>query len=230
MEIDRVEQYIHTGRGGRIKGLYGRVVRTHLAKPVLLADEVDRRLVLVMGPQGIASLAGKSHFDMVLLLGHKASYIESELCAGRRFKLVVFEKQPLMRIATWKNVIDATASAYPELESILRRALPALKGHSFERLQELAGFSFAGIHKTGVSDPRFMTAERLLESDGGVVAVRRFLYHTVRLTELYSGDGFTKTSNGQRGVREYIARNVRIDELTPHKVIDLPMRQPENCD
>merc|ERR1712194_455074 len=37
--------------------------------------------------------------------------------------------------------------------------------------------------------------------------VRAFLYHALNLNNLYSGDGYTYTHDGKRGISEYLAAN-----------------------
>jgi hypothetical protein len=71
-----------------------------------------------------------------------------------------------------------------------------------------------------------MTLERLLKSDGSPLSVRRFLYHITRLTELYSGDGYTWTHDGRRGVREYIMANRAISKLKGSQVFELKVTLP----
>ena len=71
-----------------------------------------------------------------------------------------------------------------------------------------------------------MTEGRLLDTDGSPANVRRFLYHTLRLSELYTGDGFTRTFDNRRGVAEYIMLNRRLNELKDSRIYALDIRLP----
>ena len=49
-----------------------------------------------------------------------------------------------------------------------------------------------------------ITEMKGLESEGTLIDVRAFLYHTIHLRELFSGDGFTSDEDGQKGLKEYM--------------------------
>src|SRR5690349_4557042 len=68
-----------TGKRPQVRGYYARLVRSRSKRPVILAEERDRRVTMVMGPSGIERLVGKSGFDMLIELGHTAEYIEREV-------------------------------------------------------------------------------------------------------------------------------------------------------
>lgn len=196
------------------QGCYGRLTRTLQPTPQFLADEQDRRVVMVMGPSSLAAMLGKSPYDMIVEVGHTPAYIACKIAQGYSFHLVVFQKpEGAFKLATWKNCVEIIARAYPEASVMIKAAAKELKTTDFALFEKQAGFSFAAVDQAGTGDERFMTLERLLAGDGSALAVRRFLYHVTRLTELYTGDGYTLTHDGKRGVREYIMENHRIDEL-----------------
>lgn len=215
------------GKKAKLRNLYARLVRSRSKTPVVLAEERDRRVTMVMGPSGIERLLGKNGFDMLLELGHTAEYIEREVAAGTKFSLVVFRRQKGMRSATWNGVLTSVGEHYPEVKHLVDAAASELKKTSFAEWQKRAGFSFAEVHAAGQKDPLFMTVARLLESKGDALAVRRFLYHTVRLTELFSGDGYTHRHDGQRGVREYVLENKVLASLGERVIVDLDVHVPE---
>jgi hypothetical protein len=214
------------GKKTRVRGLYARLVRSKCKTPVVLAEERDRRVTMVMGPSGVERLLGKSGFCMLIELGHTAEYIEREVSAGTKFSLVVFRRQKGMAAATWTNILKSVQQYYPEVKHLVAAAAKQLKRNSFAHWQEKAGYSFAEIHAKGPGDPRFMTVARLLESKGDALAVRRFLYHTIRLTELFSGDGYTWREDGTRGVREYVVENKVIACLGEQVTVELHVHFP----
>lgn len=211
----------------RVKKLYARLVRSRNKIPHVLAEERDRRVTMVMGPSGIERLLGKDGFDMLIELGHTAEYIAHEVVVGTKFSLVIFRRQKGMRSATWTNVLNAVGEHYPEVKHLVDAHARELKRTKFADWQDQAGFKFADVHEQGRQDPRFMTVSRLLESKGDALAVRRFLYHTIRLTELFSGDGYTRRHDGKRGVREYVLENKLLARLGERVVVDLDVHVPE---
>jgi hypothetical protein len=48
----------------------------------------------------------------------------------------------------------------------------------------------------------------------------------VRLSELFTGDGFTKKPDGTRGVREYIVANRPVASLKSYQLIPLNVNLP----
>lgn len=214
------------GKKPRVRNLYARLVRSRNKTPVALAEERDRRITMVMGPSGIERLLGKTGFDMLIELGHTADYIAHEVSVGSQFSLVVFRRQKGMKSATWTNVLAAVSEHYPEVKHLIDAHARELKRTSIADWQKQAGFAFAEVHEQGSKDPRFMTVERLLESKGDALAVRRFLYHTIRLTELFSGDGYTRRHDGKRGVREYVLENKVLACLGERVIVDLDVHVP----
>lgn len=232
MNRDLIEKLVREGAGKgtktRVRNLYGRVCRSKLSQPLVLAEERDRRVTMVMGPSGIEKLFGKSGFDMLIELGHTSEYIEREVAAGTKFSLVVFRRQKGMATATWTNVIKAVALHYPEVADIVTPYAAVLKSTAFADWQAQAGFSLAEVHAKGAADPRFMTVARLLQSKRDALAVRRFLYHVIRLTELFSGDGYTRRHDGTRGVREYVVENKVIACLGEQVTVELDVQSSPN--
>ncbi len=185
------------------KGSYGRLARTLIPEPQFLEDEVDRLVVMVMGPGALRSLVGKSHYEMVVEIGHTQEYIALKLAQGYKYHLVVFDRPDgELRLATWRNTLARVAGEYPQAARMLKATSRELKATSFAQFEQQAGFSLAEVDQLGSTDERFMNLDRLLKSDGSALSVRRFLYHVIRLSELYSGDGYTWTHDGRRGVRE----------------------------
>ena len=232
----------------RTRGRYGRIIRLHPTMNVpALTEEVDRRVVMVMGPSGLKSIADKPALTMLSSIGYTNAYVERKLAEGFTFHLLTFPKpsspkkggkqasnskkssggkQPTgthreLAIATWKNTLAAISAAYPEIAHLVKIHAKELKRTSFGSFEEQAGFSFATVDKLGASDPRFMNLSRLLQSPGSACDLRRFLYHVTRLSELYNGDGRTRTEEGKPGVREYIMANRPLTELGQYELTAL---------
>lgn len=228
IKIRTIERLLHQGgKTPDVRGLYARLIRSRCHHPIALAEERDRRVTMVMGPSGLKRLIGKSGFDMLVELGHRREYIAREVATGTKFSLVIFHRQPGMVSATWNNVINSVCQHYPEIKHLVLPAKTKLKQTAFADWEKQAGFDFSDVHALGAKDPRFMNVARLLESNGDALAVRRFLYHTVRLTELFSGDGYTRLQNGERGVREYVLENKVLACLGEMHAIELEVAVPE---
>jgi hypothetical protein len=212
------------------RGLYGRIVRTRAEKPTVLAEEPERLAVMVMGPGSLRCMVGLSGYEMVVAVGHTREYIEAKLAAGYKYHLVAFRKpEGELKLATWNNVIALAIRLYPAAKERLLSARGALKAHSFADFEAASGFSLAAVDLLGASHERFMTLERFLKADVEHealpgLAARRFLYHILRLSELYSGDGYTRTHEGKRGVREYIVANRTLDKLPDCRSLELSVK------
>lgn len=207
---------------------YGRIIKLrpgHEQSPVL-AEEHDRRVVMVMGPSGLKSLSGKPSMAMLDSIGYTRDYVQRKIAEGYTFHLITF-KRPLgkLQVANWDNTLSVIAEEYPEIKALIAAHARELKRTSFAALEERAGFSFAAVDTIGLADERFMTLERLLASPGTVVDLRRFLYHTTRLSELYCGKGRTRSEDGKSGLREYIMRNRQVSELSGCVIVPLNL----NC-
>merc|ERR1712129_438017 len=135
--------------------------------------------------------------------------------------------------ATWGNIADVVEKAFPEngekLAAIIRTHLPDLVNRDWYRLQseyvDVTG-KVMSMHEARDKAPEDslqqqppwrMTEEMLLERErqGSCrpADVRAFLYHALNLNNLYSGDGYTWSLEGQRGVTEYLAANLPRFEL-----------------
>ena len=77
--------------------------------------------------------------------------------------------------------------------------------------------------------PDYINLERLLALENPQLwQVRSFLCFELRLTELFSGIGFTMTSEGTRGLREYPGVDEKVTSLARYRLIDLERRPSSN--
>ena len=210
------------------RGRYGRIIRLRLPNNTpALAEEADRRVVMVMGPSGLKAISNKPGLTMLSSIGYTQAYVERKLAEGFTFHLLTFrlpkatKTSEKLAVANWKNTLSAISAAYPEIAHLIKLHAGELKRTSFSSFEEQAGFAFATIDKLGANDERFMSLSRLLASPGNACDLRRFLYHVTRLSELYNGDGRTRTEEGRPGVREYIMTNRPLTELGQYELTAL---------
>ena len=211
-----------------VEGLCGRIIRGKSSADFdTLTDDPNRKVVMLMGPDGLELLPGKTGFEMLITIGYTADHINRKVVEeGNQFKLVIFEEGSEAKLATWENVIDITSRAYPTVATMLRIAASDLQRTKFSEFEAQAGFAFKDVDKLGVIDSRFMTADRLAASDGASWKVRAFLYFVVHCRELFSGDGYTYTEQGARGLKEYLVMNKPIKDLGANLILDLDIQIP----
>lgn len=225
MKLEKYAEMFKNGSIGKVEGLCGRIIRG--TKPddfKTLTDDPDRKLVMLMGPDGLEKLLGKTGYDMLVEIGYETDYIQRKVDEGNEFKLVTFEEGGEAKLATWDNVIEVISAVYPQIASKLYKNLEGLKQVPFDAIEKYAGYDFSEVDKNGKTDSRYMTIERYEQAGDGLVEARAFLYFTVHLRELFSGDGYTYTADGRRGLMEYIVANKPIQNLGENKVIDIDVK------
>ncbi|MBX9942351.1 MAG: hypothetical protein K2Y32_24020 [Candidatus Obscuribacterales bacterium] len=189
----------------RYDEVYGRILRVSGdAEPELMAPEPQRRLVMVMDSFGLSNLQkGRSS---LLQIGYTNAYIDTNIERGISFYLLAFAPQALPSFdsnwqplpATWANVIERACWAYPDLSDLFRQVQSVLPQVSLADLEVELGAPLSLIDAAGPSDERYISLERLKDRRGQVASadlpnlVRRFLYHVLRLSELFSGDSYTR--------------------------------------
>lgn len=198
--------------------------------PERLASERDRRLAMVMGPAGLSRLPTDG-LSALVTIGYTRQYVKENLDQGVSFRLLAFAGGPRPSLATWEHLLDLSVQVYPELSRHFAAAASSLPSLTVSEVERLCGFALAPVHAKGPADERFITLERLLAVDpaGAEVPVllRRFLYHCCRLSELFSGDGYTRIEPGDEpwlaeansrpyeGIKEYVMPNSLLLELQP---------------
>lgn len=228
MQLRDYRRFFQAKQCVSVDGLCGRIIRGTKPEDFLtLTDDPDRKLVMLMGPDGLEKIVGKTDYEALVEIGYEPNYIVRKVVdEGNQFKLVVFAEGGEAQLATWNNVAAIVAAAYPEAAQYLYRDLDALKVTPFADIERAAGFNFAEVDKAGPQDGRFMTFERFKKSGGGLVAARAFLYFAVHLRELFSGDGYTYDAFGNRGLMEYIVPNKPLNELGDYDLINMDVVVP----
>lgn len=216
-----------TGVVESFTGLWGRVISGKTSQDLIsMADDSSRDLVMIMDSDGLGKFLYENGYNMLVKIGHDKTYIQWKLEKNSCYKLIVFDGIESAKLATWDNIFTAVSRMYPQVVNKLAKNLPDLRRASFKEIETAAGYRFSEVAQNGKTDERFMTVERFEISQGGLIEARAFLYFTVYLRELFSGDGYTHTANGQMDIREYIFPNQSIESLSNCVVIDLDVRLP----
>lgn len=185
-----------------------------------LSPDPNRRVVMLLGSQGMHDLIGLRLNDALKFIGYSESDIRQH--SNKMFCIFVGQPGTNLKPATWDNLIEIAALMYPEVAAKLTRNLEALKTHELATLERLAGFSFSEVEMIGPEDPRYMTAERFAKSSGNPYEARLFLFCSLQCRELFAGDGFTRRPDGSIGTEEYVAPNKPLWQLGPHALISFP--------
>lgn len=221
------EYVLHLKQGvppGKALPVVGRIIRGKREQDFeTLTDDPTRKIVMLFDESGMHKLIGLSTRDMLLhVAGYDPDYLQHKIDEGNAFRLAVFEASGAT-LATWDGVMQVVADAYPDIAGMLVRHHGMLASMPFDEIQEAAGFRFLDIEKAGASDPRYMTYERYRASRGTLIETRLFLYFTLHFRELFAGDGYTYSANGERGDREYLVKNQPIAALSGAQVVELPL-------
>lgn len=229
MNIPEYLQYITSGMKitAPITGLCGRIIRGKKPKDFeTLSDDPERRIVMLVDPDGLAVLPGKTGYEMLITLGYEPDYLEHKVNEGNRFKLVVFGEGGAAKLATWDNVINMVQEVYPEESAAFERYRDEFKTTPFGLIEASTGFAFLDVEKVGKSDPRFMTYDHFRAAPKTLGNVRAFLYFSVHLREFFTGDGYTKDAQGNRGVAEYIVPNRPLKTFSDYGITDIEVVVP----
>jgi hypothetical protein len=208
------------------QGICGRVLKgTSPEDFEVFSPDIHRRIVLLLDAEGMRGLLGLSGWEILMCIGHGAERTLDRINAGAVYKLAIFPSR-IMQLGTWDNMLDMVIEAYPRVEDIIDAQRVALKTTPYVEIEKRAVEPFFVSNRVGEASPLFMTEDRLLQTDSSLTAVRAFLYHTVHLYELYSGDGWTYDAKGNRGAQEFMAPNRRLSEMGQHRLLDLEVTPP----
>ena len=207
----------------RVRGLFGRVLKGKTPEDFIsLSNDPLRKIIFFMGNDGLEGLLGLDNRQILTKIGYTEEYIQRLKDTGYSFKLVVFQEHGDDALpATWDNVASLVQKHYSSVAPKVQARLTDLKAKKFAEIEAEAPSRFAEVDKIGKSRPDYMDAARLERGQGLLWEVRAFLYYQLRLMELFSGDGLTRTSDGSSGLREYIGANRPIASLKNPAVLDL---------
>jgi hypothetical protein len=114
-----LNEYVETLKTGKtsaktITGICGRIIRGKRPEDFeTLTDDPERKLVMLMGPDGLGLLPGKTGHDMLVAIGYEPDYLRHKVAEGNQFKLVVFPEGGPAKLATWENAVEAVSEVYP---------------------------------------------------------------------------------------------------------------------
>ncbi len=211
------------GIKGKTQGLYGRVLRgKSLQDFETLSEDPSRRIVFAVDDSCLESYLCHSTSEILRIVGYTDSYIRHLFDEGFHFRLAIFRAFPGILPATWENVVDLVGQIYgAQVKSILSGYVPEFKSLSFKKIEGFAPSPFDLVHNAGPSHPEYINENQLLQGSAELWQVRAFLYHKLRLTELFTGTGFTSRSSTSSGVPEYLLVNCLVQQLPEVQVIDL---------
>lgn len=212
------------GQPVTVEGLVGRVLKGRLeADFARLSHDGDRKIVYLMDPAGLASLVGLDAAATLARIGYRPDYVAAKRGQGFRFELVVFRARADVVPATWDHLPQLVERAYPGLGAAVEAHLPRLEATDFEGLVAASGgYPWHAVRDAGRDHPRFFTAQRYRREHAEPWQTRAFLYCELRLTDLYRGDGYTRTPDGERGLAEWATTNHRLADLG--ELVRLPLR------
>jgi hypothetical protein len=225
------EEYVELFQKGqkvKVKGLFGRVLHGFSNSNFeSLSENSERRIVMMLGVDGLEKILGKSGYEILIELGYLPEIIKTQVELGIKFKLFLTPSFGGFKLANWDNVIEMVSIAYFYAGPRLRAVLPQLKKLEYSQIETLLGYSLGKVFKNGRGDSRFMTYNRYMKAEPTVGNARAFLYHSCFLYELFTGNGYTKLhGNGQRGIKEYVGRNCGLDVFSRHQLVDLNVVLP----
>ncbi len=223
----------------QMTGLVGRIIRGKKPEDfTTLTDDPERKIIMVMGADGLDMLLGKTGYESLVAIGNEETHLRKKILAGNKFNLVVFPEQNGALLATWDNLVSLASQQYPESADILYNNLeqlkllpsPAKTGWSMElwkKFEKQSGFDWGEVDELGPNHPQYMTTEKLLQSKGDVVAARAFVYFTLHCRELFGGDGKVYDKNGNKSMSEYICPNIVIRTLPKYGMEEIEVEIPK---
>ena len=235
--ITTPEQYVKALQSGtvdKVDNVCGRILRgvTDNDFETLTDDPENRRVVFPTDETGLEGLLGKSGYEMLIAIGYPADYTEQLVKKGKKFKLVVFPAGKDAVPASWMNVIKVVGKAYPEISNRLWAHGQVLQTYgvdnfkAFEKASGMTSVEINEIKSNGRSDPKFMSFDRYKEAANTAVSARLFLYYTVGLNSLFSGDGYTRDKDGNKGIKEYLMCNKPLRDIEGSILVDLDVQLP----
>ncbi len=231
MKLSEFKSIFDSGKPSptKVTGLAGRLLRgMNAAAFDTLTDDPDRRVVFLVDASGVEACCGISGYELLEKIGWDPPYIQAKIKAGNKVKFCVFP-ETACKLGTWDNVLACVESEYPEVWGKIsphRTALSNMRIEDLPEIEKRLGFTFHEVEKAGKSDPRFMTIDRFKAARGTADEARAFLYFVAHLRELFTGDGYTRTRAGQRGVAEYILPNRPVAQLGEHVMLDVSVTLP----
>uniref|UniRef100_A0A7S2UYZ7 Uncharacterized protein n=1 Tax=Fibrocapsa japonica TaxID=94617 RepID=A0A7S2UYZ7_9STRA len=204
----------------------------------LLSDDRWKRLSWIFGPDAVRNFIGIDARGICLLLGFGEEWLDRKLASGTRFKLAIFPKTSVDgTLATWDGVENVVQKYYPEVWGKVENHMPEIRSTDFTEIQRLAGYDMQAVNLVGrrgraydvdgeSDSEHYISLQRLQRREGTLVQVRQFLWDEIGIKGLFVGDGRTQNDAGEQGPREFLARNLPINDIEGHIVIEV---NPSRC-
>ena len=162
MNLDEYKDFFVKGETTSLPaiGLCGRILRGK--SPVdfeTLTDDPQRKIIMLMGGDGLEKLLGKSGYEVLITIGYMLDYIKYKVNSGFQFKLVIFNEGEITKLATWDNVAHMVSEIYPKAKIKINNQLEELKNTQFSEIERNAKRVFNVIDKIWPKDKNFMTYE-----------------------------------------------------------------------
>ncbi len=200
-----------------IAGVCGRVMRGRRGSSSFdrLSFQNGRRLAWVTGPAGLLRFLNMSDTEIVIGgIGKSRTWLDEKLREGMGWKLAIVP-QTGGELANWDGVFSMIRGHYPE-----RIATKLLRWKS-----ELADGALAtkiearlvtGEIKDNPSHPLHMSEETYLACEDTAVNARLFLWHSLGVSEQFTGTGYTTG-----GADEYLVPNQTFADMSSYTLIEL---------
>lgn len=200
--LQRVALQIENGNLDQVPpGVFGRILRGRTQKDFQsFSPDKGRRIVMLMDHEGIKEIFHRSNTRSPLdLIGYPRHLVQSLTAEGTLFRLVLVYKPHGARIASWSNLHRILQDAY---------GVQSLPARLFEiHRMSLKSLSFDQIFQNGSIPVR---SSNDLSESSDLQEFRAFLYHELKLNELYTGQGWTLQPSGEMGLNEYFVLNQEI--------------------
>ena len=209
------------------ENIWGRIIRGKQESDFQsMSSDLQRKLVFYTNPEGVAKISSKASEpkDFLRLSGYPDDYIDHLVSEGHSFKYIFFHSENILP-ATWEGIIQLVKTYSPEAAAACIHMLDELKSKSFKEIDNHQPGRMSEIYRNGREDPAFMSFDKFnaLVKTGNYTPydVRSFLFHEFNLNELFAGDGFTRTPEGDIGIQEFIGINYRMQDLLMTNAVDL---------
>jgi hypothetical protein len=210
---------------------YARVIRVHHSNPVVdYISDPQQLFPFVMGPESVADLKGKTAWEIFDFIGYKREYVLERLSEGEKFVLILFtgyrtemkesaeglQNEPTTPfktmeepvLATWDNILELIEKKSPIIADRIKNVLPQLRSTPFNGYEFDIERADSSIYEQVCTFEAFEASSQTSPS-----MVRAFLRHTMKLMELYSGNGFCYNEKGEEGAKEYLIPRVHVEQL-----------------
>jgi len=222
-----------------LRGFIGRIVKGRTENDFLsLTEDTADRTAFFMSCEDLVHLIGLDTLQMLVKVGFELKYIEEKVQRGYKFQLLLIPYSEELNsaklpqqilftptLANWEGVFSAVSTLFPEVSEYILQHKQALQDIPLTRIEEQAGFKFFDVRSVGKAHDQYLTVQRLIswgkQTNPTLADARAFLYFNMGIRDLFTGTGYTKTWQGEQGVKEYLAANCLRSQLLHLEVIDL---------